>query len=98
MPDADEIFFLFDLSLQVRNFCGRGEDELLRLPYVEIGAQALVREILNQMKRVLARRQCAPRDLELRVQFAELKIGGRESRKVPRNLVPSMRSWRDSPA
>ena len=73
--NADEILLLLDPAFKVGDGSARGKYQLLSLPHVKHGSGAVIGEHLGQTQRVLSGSERLLRDLELQIQFAQLKIG-----------------------
>src|ERR1700756_495922 len=71
---ANEIFFLLDLPLQIRDgFSGNG-NQLFRLAHIQHRAGSAVGQCASKLERFLARNKCTSRNVKLKIQRAELKI------------------------
>ena len=75
--DADEIFLLRDLALQIGDGGRRVEDQLFRLTHVDQRGGAAGRRHLGKPQRFTTRRQSVRRDLELKIERPQLEIGAR---------------------
>jgi len=54
--NADGVFFLSNLPLQIRNLCGGGVHQLLGLPDVQQRIDPVLLQGLRQIERMLVRR------------------------------------------
>src|SRR5215469_1382369 len=76
--DADGIFLLSDLALEVRDFGCDCINELLGLTHIQHRVDTVLLQSLRQLERVVSRTQGALGDFQLEVQHAKRKIRARE--------------------
>ena len=72
--NADGVFLLRDLPLEVGNLRRRGVYQLLRLAHIQHRVDSVLLERLRKLQRVLCVTQRALRDFQFEIQLAKLKI------------------------
>ena len=75
--NADGIFFLRDLPLQVGDLSVRRIENLLSLQNVELGGHAVLDAKIGELHRIFLRLDGVARDLELKVELQEREIVAR---------------------
>src|ERR1700722_12566345 len=72
--NADGIFFLTDLALQVRNLRVCSVEDLLSLEHIELRGDSVIKPQLRKFDRIGLRIDCFPRDLELQVELQQSEV------------------------
>ena len=72
--DADRVFFLRDLSLQVRNLRIRSVEHLLRLEHIQFRGHSVLKAQPGKFDRIGLGVDCLTRDRELQVELQEREV------------------------